>query len=99
MICPNVTRIGVNIRDVTCIIEGKISDNLVFAILLQQIGKVGREKTLLVIYIVFIESKYVFLDNITNTRNCKYCEYKTTFGHNNSMQVIKITSSFYKNNI
>lgn len=57
-----------------------------FLLLLKHIGKARYNKTLLIVFIVFIESKHVFLDDITLVRNSLSCDYKTAIEPYNKMQ-------------
>lgn len=54
--------------------------------------------TLPTVFIVFIESKHIFSNNITDVRVKLFRDYKTAVGSNNSAQTIRIISTFYKNN-
>lgn len=67
-------------------------------ILLQRIGRAEHNKTLLIVSIVFIKSKYDFSNNIVYVRNSSFYDYKTFLKSSDSMQVAKITSIFYENN-
>lgn len=60
---------GVNIRDVAHAIQWKISDHLVLVILLQRIGRIGYNKTLLIVFIIFIAFKYVLPNDIALIKN------------------------------
>lgn len=98
LIYIDTAKIGVNIRDMACAIQWKIPDYLILATLLQQIGRAKRDKTLLTVSIIFIESKYIFLDDIASVKDSLFGNYKTTLGPNDSAQAAKITSTFHKNN-
>ena len=81
-----------------CTIQWKISDHLIFTALSQWIGSARRNKILLIVSIVFIESKYVLLDNITLMRDSPFRDYKIAIGPHDRTQAAKILSTFYENN-
>ncbi len=89
---------GVNIRNVACAIQWKISDHHALASLLQRISRAGRDKTLLTVFIICIESKYVLPDGIVRVKNSSFCNYRTAIGPHDTTQAAKIISTFYNNN-
>lgn len=98
LIYIDVAGIRVNIQDMTCEIQWKILDHLVFTALLQRIGRAGRNKTLPIVSIILIESKHVLSDNIASMRDSLFRNYTTAIGLYDSAQIAKIISTFYKNN-
>ena len=98
LICIDATGIRVNIWDMACAIQWNISDYLVFATLLQRIGRAGHNKTLLTIAIVFIDFRYILPDDIANVKESLFHDYKTALESNNNMQTAKIISTFHENN-
>ncbi len=98
LIYIDVARMGVNIQDMAHDIQWKISDHLAFTLLLQWISRVERNKTLLTVSIIFIESKYIFLGDIASVRDSPFCDYRTAIRPYDRMQAAKIIPIFYKNN-
>lgn len=79
-------------------IQWKISDYLVLALLFKWIDRAGRDKTLPTVSIVFIESKYILLNNIAFVKDNLFRDYTTVMKPYDSVQAVKIISTFYKNN-
>ncbi len=98
LIYTDAARMGINIRDVTCAIQWKIPDHLIFAALFQWIGKAGYDKTLLTIFIIFIESKHILPDDIALVKDSPFRDYRTAIRPNDKVQTAKIISTFYENN-
>lgn len=98
MIYTNAAEIRINIQDVTHAIQWKISDYLILVTLLHWIGKTRRDKTLLIVFILFIDSKYVFLDDIASMSDSPFSDYKTAIEPHDRVQAAKIISTLYKNN-
>ncbi len=89
---------GVNIQDIARAIQWKIPDYLVFAALLQRIDRARRDKTLLIVSTVFIESKHVLPDDIMSVRDSPFHDYRTAIEPYDKTQAAKIISTFYENN-
>lgn len=98
LICTDAAGMEVNIRDVAPAIQWKIPDHLVFASLLQRIGRAGRDRTLPTVSIVFIESKHILPDDISFVKDSPFRNYTTAIGLYDNVQAAKIISTFYKNN-
>ncbi len=98
LICTDAAGMEVNIQDVARTIQLKIPDHLALASLLQQIGKARRDKTLLTVSIIFIESKHVLLDDILTVRYSPFHDYRTTIWPHDRTQAAKLISTFYENN-
>lgn len=66
LICIDIIGISINIRDVAYAIQLKIMDYFIFVTLSQQIRKVGWNKVLPAISIIFVKSKHIFFNNIAS---------------------------------
>lgn len=73
-------------------------NHLILTSLLQFIGRVRHDKTLLTVSIIFVESKHFLPNNITSVRNSPFHDYRTAIRPHNKMQAIKIPSTLYENN-
>ena len=98
MVCTDAAGMGVDIPDMVHAIQWKICDHLVFASLLQQIGQAGRDKTLLTVAIMFIESKHFLPEDIASDKNNTFCVYTMAIGPRDAQLAEEIISTFYKNN-
>ena len=89
---------SIDIPDVARAIQWKIYDHLVFASLLQQISRAGRNKTLLAMAIVFVESKHFLPESIASDENSPFCAYTMAIGLGDAQLAEEIISTLYKNN-
>ena len=71
---------SIDIPNVACAIQWKICNYLVLVSLLQQIGQAERDKILLAIAIVFVESKHFLLESIAFDENSSFCAYTKAIG-------------------
>lgn len=83
LICIDIIKINVNIRNIAFAIQWKILNHLVFAILFEQIGRAKYDKTLFKVSIIFIKCKHVLSNNIALIRKTLFHDYRTTIEPHN----------------
>lgn len=65
LICTNATGIGINIPNITRVIQWKWSEQLTFTILMQHIGQAERNLRIAAVTILFIEDCYLLPKNVS----------------------------------
>lgn len=94
-VCTHAAGMGIDIQDVTRVIQWKLSDHLVLATLLQRIGQAGQDASLPAVAIVFVQSKYILPENFLDDLNSIFCNHSTAIGPQNGARAAEIVKTLY----
>ncbi len=98
IICTDAAGMGVDILDIKRVIQWKIVDHFTLATILQRIGRAARRKEIQAVVVVFVKSKYILPENMTNAADeYSFARLPVAKGEKNAME--EIVSSMYKNNM
>lgn len=98
LVCTDAAGMGVNLQDVVRAIQWKILEHLTLAALLQRIGRAGRDQAMPAVAIVFIDSKHILPEDISETEDSLFREYTTAIGPQDGARAAEIISTLYENN-
>ena len=98
LVCTDAAGMGVNIQNVTRIIQWRLAEHLTLAFVLQRIRQAGQDSNLSAVSIVFVDTKYIIL---TNKRGNDFCHYTIAIHprREDSERTADIISTIYKDNL
>ena len=96
LVCTNAAGMGVDVRDVKCSIQYKITDHLLFAALVQQIGQAGQDPNVLTVSIVIVKPRNFFPEDVGLQLESLFREYTSAIGPLDCKRAEEIISTMYK---
>ena len=89
---------GVDIPDIRCVIQWTIVKHSTLATIFQQIGRAAQRIEILAVVVVFVESKNILPEDMTNaTKDYFFARLPVAKGEKDIIE--KIVSSIYKDNM